>query len=98
MSGDRHRLSVQLLRPVMATVTPTPIMARPPAPPTISNRGGERANQLLTTLAANPQAQYAAPAILTTRTTAAEPCRIVPRPTAPPPPPTQFPPACPSAR
>ena len=29
----------------MATVTPTPIMARPPAPPTISIRRGDRAVQ-----------------------------------------------------
>jgi len=36
----------------MATVTPTPIMARPPAPPTISIRRGDRANQARTALAA----------------------------------------------
>ncbi len=43
-------------RPVSATVTPTPIMASPPAPPTISTRRGERANQARTALAANPRA------------------------------------------
>jgi len=47
----------QVWRPVMATVTPTPIMASPPAPPTISIRRGDRANQFLTALAANPQEQ-----------------------------------------
>jgi len=47
----------QLWRPVMATVTPTPIMASPPAPPTISTRRGDRANQFRTALAANPQEQ-----------------------------------------
>src|SRR5258708_33667204 len=45
----------QLLRPVRATETPTPIMARPPAPPTSSNRRGERANQDRSLLAASPQ-------------------------------------------
>jgi hypothetical protein len=39
----------------MATVTPTPIMASPPAPPTSSKRRGELANQVRTALAANPQ-------------------------------------------
>ena len=48
---------VQLWRPVRATVTPTPIIASPPAPPTISTRRGERANQARTALAANPQEQ-----------------------------------------
>jgi amino acid efflux transporter len=47
----------QLGRPAMATVTPTPIMASPPAPPTISMRRGERANQFRTALAANPHEQ-----------------------------------------
>ena len=42
---------------MIATVTPTPIIASPPAPPTISNRRGELANQFRTALAANPQAQ-----------------------------------------
>ena len=42
----------QPFRPVIATVTPTPIMARPPAPPTSSNRRGELANQFRTALAA----------------------------------------------
>jgi len=57
LSSDagRSRRIAQLWRPVRATVTPTPIMASPPAPPTISTRRGERANQLRTALAANPQ-------------------------------------------
>ena len=42
-------------RPVRATVTPTPIMARPPAPPTSANRRGDRANQDRNLLAPSPQ-------------------------------------------
>jgi amino acid efflux transporter len=55
--GQLWRRPGQLWRPVMATVTPTPIMASPPAPPTISTRRGDRANQFRTALAANPQEQ-----------------------------------------
>ena len=46
--------------PVSATVTPTPIIARPPAPPTSSYRRGDRANQERTPLAASPQVQSVA--------------------------------------
>ena len=56
-AGPGQRLERRVSRPVIATVTPTPIIARPPAPPTISNRRGELANQFRTALAANPQAQ-----------------------------------------
>ena len=38
-------------------MTPTPIIARPPAPPTSSYRRGDRANQERTPLAASPQVQ-----------------------------------------
>src|ERR1700683_5194683 len=50
-------LQHQLFRPVNATVRPTPIIARPPAPPTSSKRRGERANQARTVLAATAQQQ-----------------------------------------
>ena len=51
------RRHAQFARPVTATVTPTPIIAGPPAPRTSSKRRGERANQPRTALAANPQPQ-----------------------------------------
>ena len=38
-------------------MTPTPIIARPPAPPTNANRRGDWANQVRTALAATPHAQ-----------------------------------------
>jgi hypothetical protein len=45
-----------LLCPVSATVTPTPIIARPPAPPTSAYRRSDLANHVRTTLAARPHA------------------------------------------
>ncbi len=57
----------------MATVTPTPIMASPPAPPTISHRRGERANQVRTALAANPQLQSETAPMVTETTISASP-------------------------
>jgi hypothetical protein len=44
----------QFLRPVKASVTPSPIMARPPTPPTSPRRWGDRVNQDRTVLAAIP--------------------------------------------
>ena len=71
------------LRPVIATVTPTPIMASPPAPPTSSNRRGELANQVRTPLAANPQAQSEAPPISTATSASSSICPTTsPRPSS----------------
>jgi DNA-binding NarL/FixJ family response regulator len=54
-----------LLGPVSAIVTPTPTIARPPAPPTSAYRRGERANQARTVLAARPQAASEASPMVT---------------------------------
>lgn len=59
--GDLRRS--QSLRPVAATVTPRPIIASPPTPPTVESRRGERANQSRAVAAARPHTQSEATAM-----------------------------------
>lgn len=54
---------IQSLRPVVATVTPRPIIASPPTPPTMESRRGERANQSRAVAAARPHTQSEATAM-----------------------------------
>src|ERR1700678_960788 len=55
--GPGRPAGTYLLRRVKARVTPTPIIARPPAPPAIAYRRGDRVNQSRTALAASAQVQ-----------------------------------------